>query len=211
MLLRRGANLKRRGAWLALQEISFETCHEVDTLLEAVEGVNLLVGTTHRRRIDKLSEPIPVRQAAAQIVPLLKNNVVGILFGREEKGLTTDELSFCQLCASVPMASRNPSLNLAQAVMIFSYEIFMASISKSKSKSKHASGYELARVNEIELLCQRVIKLLKSVGFEPYNRDWASTVYVIRRVFRQRNLEKRDLAALHRIFADIERHIEISD
>lgn len=181
-----------------------ETCHEVKTLSEAAQGLNYLVGTTHRRRTDKLPEPVTARQAAIQIVSLLKDNVVGIAFGREDKGLTTDELSLCQLSASVPMAGRNPSLNLAQAVMIFAYEIFMASLSEAEVST---SSLELAEVNEVELLCQRVIKILKDIGFKPYNDDWESTIYIIRRMFRQREMEKRDLSAFHRIFSDIERYV----
>ena len=48
-------------------------------------------------------------------------NRVGILFGREESGLTNDEIRKCDLITYVPIANPYPSLNLSQAVMIYAY------------------------------------------------------------------------------------------
>jgi tRNA/rRNA methyltransferase len=46
---------------------------------------------------------------------------IGILFGREESGLTNDEIRKCDLISYVPIANPYPSLNLSQAVMIYAY------------------------------------------------------------------------------------------
>ena len=48
-------------------------------------------------------------------------NRIGILFGREESGLTNDEIKKCDLITYVPIANPYPSLNLSQAVMIYAY------------------------------------------------------------------------------------------
>jgi len=46
---------------------------------------------------------------------------VSVVFGNEDKGLPNDVLKRCQIVSFVPLANRQPSLNLAQTVMIYSY------------------------------------------------------------------------------------------
>ena len=104
-----------------------ENCCVVETLEDALEGIQFLVGTTHRRRAPRLSRSVSAREAAQEIASISQQQQVALLFGREDFGLSTSEISRCQLIASVPMAAKNPSLNLAQAVQIFAYEVFLAS------------------------------------------------------------------------------------
>ena len=48
-----------------------------------------------------------------------------MLFGREDRGLTNDELKLCNLHLNVPTAESYSSLNLAMAVQIVCYELRM--------------------------------------------------------------------------------------
>lgn len=47
----------------------------------------------------------------------------GIVFGREESGLSNDEIRMCDLASAIPLKQSYPSLNLAQAVMIYAYTL----------------------------------------------------------------------------------------
>jgi TrmH family RNA methyltransferase len=174
----------------------------VSTLEEALEGVHYLVGTTHRKRADILPRVITPHEAAQRITAVSQNKIVGLLFGREDKGLTNENLSLCQICASIPMARKNPSLNLSHAVMVFAYEIFMTSLTEIPRVE-----IDLAEISEIERFYQRVAKLMERIGFVPYNNDWNTLLYLLRRVFGRVGLEKRDLDALYLVFAEIDRYI----
>ncbi|HIE30537.1 TPA: RNA methyltransferase [Candidatus Poribacteria bacterium] len=174
----------------------------VSTLEEALEGVHYLVGTTHRKRADILPQAITPRETGEKIAAVSQNKVVGLLFGREDKGLTTENLSLCQIYSSIPMARKNPSLNLSHAVMVFAYEILMASLTEIPPER-----LDLAEISEIERFYQRVAKLMARVGFAPYNDDWNTLLYALRRVFGRVSLEKRDLNTLYLIFAEIDRYI----
>jgi len=46
---------------------------------------------------------------------------VGLVFGREESGLTNDEIRMCDMVSTIPMKQLYPSLNLGQSVMIYAY------------------------------------------------------------------------------------------
>ncbi len=180
-----------------------ENCQVVDVLEEALEGIQYLVGTTHRKRDERLAPCVPARQVAQKIAAISQNQRVAVLFGREDFGLSSHQISMCHLTASVPMATKNPSLNLAQAVQVFAYEIFLASVTEMPTEE-----YEYAEVNEIEAFYGRVTNLLNTVGVTPYNHDWETYLRSLRRVFSRTRLETRDIATLDMIFSTTNRYID---
>ena len=180
-----------------------ENCQVVDVLDDALDEVQYLVGTTHRKRGDRLAPCVPVRKVAQQIASISQNQRIAVLFGREDFGLSSHQISLCQITASVPMATKNPSLNLAQAVQIFAYEIFLASVTEMPTEE-----YEYAEVNQIEAFYGRVTNLLKTVGVTPYNHDWETYLRSLRRVFSRTRLETRDIATLDMIFSTTNRYID---
>ena len=179
-----------------------ENCHVVPELKDALVGIKYLVGTTHRRRDMRLPQPVPARDAAETIAAVSQDQPVALLFGREDFGLSTDQVSLCQLTASVPMATKNPSLNLAQAVQIFVYEVFIASLAEYPP-----SEIAYAEVNALEEFYGRVTRLLDKVGMSPYNQEWETYLKSLRRVFSRAPLEARDIATLDMIFSTTYRHI----
>ena len=180
-----------------------ENCCVVETLEEALEAVHFLVGTTHRRRGPKLPLAVTARDAAQEMASISQNQQVALLFGREDWGLSTHQISRCQLIASIPMATKNPSLNLAQAVQILAYEIFLASAGHPQP-----AELEYAEIKEIQAFYDRVIDLLQRIGVSPYNRDWETFLKSLRRVFSRTHLERRDIATLDMIFSTTRRYIE---
>src|SRR5664280_652368 len=138
----------------------------VSTWEEATEGLHWLVGTTHRKRRAQFSQVVEARQAAVKIAELSHKHRVGIVFGREEAGLSDIELRRCHDIASVPQAAEHPSLNLAQAVMLFAYEIYLASLGDVPKPR-----YNLATVHEVESLLKHLSESLAKVGFRPHQSD----------------------------------------
>lgn len=180
-----------------------ENCCVVDTLEEALEGIHFVVGTTHRLRDPKLPAAIPARKAAQEIAAISQNQAVALLFGREDFGLSTHHISRCQLTASIPMATKNPSLNLAQAVQIFAYEILLSS-----ADDVPPAKMNYAEIGEVEAFYNRVIELLRQIGVSPYNHDWETYLRSLRRVFSRTRLEERDIATLDMVFSTARRYIE---
>ena len=179
-----------------------ENCCVVETLDDALEGIQFLIGTTHRRRDSRLPPSVSAREAAQEIATISQRQQVGLLFGREDFGLSTSQISRCQLIASVPMAAKNPSLNLAQAVQVFAYEVFLASAGDIPP-----AELEYADVNEIEAFYGRITNLLQRIGVTPYNHDWETFLKSLRRVFSRTRLEQRDIATLDMIFSTTLRYI----
>ena len=104
----------------------------VDTFEEAIADCGLVVGTSARgRRI-----PWPLvnpRVCAEKIYPELQSHPVALVFGREDRGLTNDELQRCNLHVNIPASEDYTSLNLGMAVQVITYELRMTHLSGSLS------------------------------------------------------------------------------
>lgn len=174
----------------------------VDTLEEAVGDVCLVAGTTNRRRIGVLPDMLTVKQAAERLVEASRTQRVGVLFGREDRGLSTSDLSHCQIIATIPVAEGMPSLNLSHAVQVLAYEMFQYSLGERAHRLA-----PLAVNAEREALVQRVMDLLLSIGFTPFKDDPQTYTETLRRVFGRVGLEQRDARALHKLIATVQHYI----
>jgi tRNA/rRNA methyltransferase len=95
------------------------------------------------------------------ILPLLQNNRVALLFGPEHRGLTNEDLKYCQTTVTIPTSDFS-SLNLAQAVAIICYELYWSVMYGDKTV---APGPKLANAYELEGMYEHVEQLLSRIGF----------------------------------------------
>ncbi|MFN2348986.1 MAG: RNA methyltransferase [Thioalkalivibrio sp.] len=109
---------------------------------EALTGCRLVMGTSARQRSLRWPQLSP-REAAAQMVEAAGQGPVALLFGREQSGLTNEELDRCQSLITIPASEDYSSLNLAAAVQVLSYELRVAALD---------AGLETAQVLPIETL-----------------------------------------------------------
>ncbi|MDQ3281073.1 MAG: RNA methyltransferase [Acidobacteriota bacterium] len=111
-------------AWWAVGAIDVvESATRVDTLAEALADCHLTVATTavRGRHVYEQLTPSDVARIAWQ--ELGPEHRLGVVFGREKSGLTGEEVAQCQRTASIPTWTKFPTMNLAQSVAIFSYEL----------------------------------------------------------------------------------------
>jgi len=127
---------------------------------EALEPFSHVVGTTARQGRKRRIENSP-RFMLDTILPLLENNQVALLFGPENRGLTNDDLKYCQTTVTIPTADFS-SLNLAQAVAILSYELYWGIMYSGKELN---SSPKLATSHELEGMYEHLEKLLNQIGF----------------------------------------------
>ena len=99
---------------------------EVGTLEEAVGDCGLVMGTTVRPGLYRQHVKTP-REWAPDILASAAGSKVALVFGRENWGLTNEELAICTNLIQIPTSPDYPSLNLSQAVLICCYELYVAS------------------------------------------------------------------------------------
>lgn len=164
------------------------------TLADALVDIPFTIATTARSRAKFHYYATP-----AELVPLLQEkstwlSSAALVFGREDSGLTNEELALADILTGVPMIADYPSLNLGQAVMVFCYQL--ASLMQHTPK-------EAAPVdgNQLQALRLRTRGLLEKLGVADDIKmaDWLDQ--------RLGLLEQRDTAMLHRLLHDIEKKL----
>ena len=147
---------------------SIDTVEEMevhDDLISALDPFQYVVGTTARIGAHRPAQSNP-RNLAQDLIAISQNNMIAILFGPEDRGLSNHHLRYCHTIATIPAASFS-SLNLAQAVMIICYEIFLAS---SEISSKPLP--RLANKFELEGMYGHLKDVLMKIGFiHPQNPE----------------------------------------
>lgn len=160
-----------------------------DTLATAVASCHWLVGTSARRR--RYRHPSLTPTALAGKLPVLcRDYHVGILFGPEDAGLTSDELNLCHDWVVIPTVSDAMSLNLSQAVMVICYEIMQRRASPPPSEPP-----ALASVAEIEAMYAHLRQAFNLHGF-PNEQAVERILLGLRRIFERTKLERRDVRLL---------------
>lgn len=165
------------------------------TLSDALKDTSVSIATT--RRSGKYRQELLTPPLAAQAL-LHGPGSAALVFGREDHGLATADLSLCTLQATIPSSNDYGSLNLAQAVLIFCYELFGAAESSAPSQTRitAASG-------ELEPLFSHMENTLLRIGhLNPQNPD--HIMRSLRRMFFRAELDSREVAILRGMFSQID-------
>ncbi len=111
-------------SWWAVGAIDVvNAATRVDTLEEALVDCHLTVATTAIRGRQVYEQLTPADVARVASVELGEEHRLAVVFGRETHGLSGREVLLCQRTASIPTWPEFPTMNLAQSVAIFCYEL----------------------------------------------------------------------------------------
>ena len=189
------AEMERRSTHLALDVL--DQIEYYDDIGEALAGFQYIVGTT--ARMGKARGPFNTpRKIAENIVSISRKNKVALLFGPEDRGLTNDELRYCQATVTIPSSRDFKSLNLSHAVMILCYEVYTASLPAAEEiPPKWASS------SEVEGMYGQIKTVLSDIGFlNPENPDY--WMMHLRRFFARSGLLAREVKIIRGICRQLE-------
>lgn len=101
----------------------------VETLEEAIQDCHIVFGTSARSRTIPwpLLDARPAAQKSINAV-IQDQQEVAVIFGREDRGLTNEELALANYHVTIPVNTEYGVLNVAQAIQIICYEMRMATI-----------------------------------------------------------------------------------
>ena len=135
-----------------------QSARHCDSLQEALADVHLSVATTAVRGRHVYEQLTPSEVARLAEENLGDDQTLALVFGREESGLSGADIAVCQRTAVIPTSPDSPTMNLAQAVAIFCYEI-------GKGLRPRAKSPDPAPGNLIHNLNTRTRQLLVDLGF----------------------------------------------
>ncbi len=108
-----------------------------ENLAEALGPFQYVVGTTARVGGQRVLNSPP--RMARQLISISQENQIAVVFGREDRGLSNEDLRYCHSLVNIPTAEFS-SLNLAQAVMVMCYELFTATQEEDKPFAPRLAG-----------------------------------------------------------------------
>ena len=175
----------------------------VGTLDEAVAECSWVIGTTSRSRTYHWNV-LDVRAAAEKILSATSaqpQRPVAILFGSERFGLTNDELSRCNWLIRVPANPEYESLNLAMAVQIVCYEMFMAKGARIAPSERETP---LASAGDMERMYAHLDEVLKEVDFVDRTQAGSHLMGRFRRLFGRAELDQNEVNILRGLLTAVQ-------
>ena len=194
------ATFRSKAAKDILEKASVHT-----SLEEAISECELVVGTSARGR----TVPWPVlnpREAAEEMHKSSLNGKVAIVFGREDRGLTNEELGLCNFHVHIPSDPEYSSLNLSQAVQILAYEIRLSYL-QDRHVNEEYWDVELANNEQTERLINHMDELMQEVDF--YDVENPRKLLVrIRRFFKRSKIDVMEANIFRGLFATIQKKLK---
>lgn len=176
------------------------------TLPEAIADCQLVIGTSARGRTISWPELNP-RACAEKILLHEPGRQVAILFGRENSGLKNHELDLCQFLLRIPCNSQYSSLNIAAAVQIICYELFVTSGLDSQEQVQVGDRGEmpLATAAQMESFYIHLAEALTDIGFMHPDKS-KSIMRRLRRIYNRVHLDTKELDILRGILSMSQGH-----
>lgn len=177
-----------------------EQARVFSTLEEAIADCGLVVGTSARQR-HLPWEIVEPRECAARIVADARAGNVAVVFGSERYGLTNDELARCNLLVTIPTSTEYSSLNIAMAVQVIAYEIWLAS--RPGAPEPPPRDVPLATAEEMTRLYAHIEQVLDEIDF----RDRTGGGHLmarIRRLFNRAQLDQNEMNILRGILTAVQ-------
>lgn len=139
--------------------------------------------------------------AAEELLPLLDAGRVAMVFGREDKGLKTEELDLCQRLITIPAGGPIASMNLAQSVVVCLYEVAKK---YAEMDGMVQPGRRLAEIEHLEILFAHMRETFLRIRYlNPQNPEHIMRSY--RQILGRAALDDREVRILRGLVSEIDR------
>lgn len=166
-------------------------------LNEAISDCELVIGASARCRTISWPELTP-KECAEKIIHHESNNKIAILFGRENSGLKNHELDLCQYLLRIPCNEEYSSLNIAAAVQVICYELFVSAGASREIMIGDKGQTPKATNLQMDSFYDHLFQTLTDIGFMHPDKS-KSIMRRLRRIFNRAHLDTKELDILRGI------------
>ena len=186
-----------------------ESAVVVDSLQAAVADCGLVICASARSR--KIPWPmLSPEQTGQKVIKEIGLTNIALVFGREDSGLSNEELQLGHFHVQIPSDEKYSSLNLAAAVLVICYEIRKAASKENtdaKSQDAEIWDQEFATGDQVEHFYQHLEQVMIDINFhDPKNPR--QLMQRMRRLFGRVRLDVMELNILRGILTNIEHSME---
>jgi tRNA/rRNA methyltransferase len=173
-----------------------------DSTAGAVGDLTRVYAATARHR-EMIKPVVTARQAAVELRAAVgRDERVGLMFGPERAGLTNDDLTLADTLITVPLNPGFSSLNLAQAVLILSYEWFQAG-DETAARRLVTNATRPGTREELLNFFAHLEAALDEVGYFKTAEKRPAMVRTIRNLFARADLTEQEIRTLHGIVKEL--------
>lgn len=165
------------------------------SLDQVLKRIDFLVGSSGVVNLnDKhhIRNPITPRQFVEYVKELEPDLRIGLLFGREDYGLYSEELMHCDLLVTIPTNEEYPIMNLSHAIAVILYELASADLKFNIKGHRKISEFEK------EKLFEQFKNFLDIVDYPTHKRD--HTEILFRRLLGRATPSKWEFHTLMGVF-----------
>jgi TrmH family RNA methyltransferase len=178
-----------------------------DSLADGLGDCSFVVGMTARERrakraVDRPRTLAPELLARAAEAQRSGGGPVAVLLGREDNGLSNEALDYCHRTVTIPTNPAHASLNLAQAVLLVAYELWMAAAGEAQPFREPRHVAPPASVEELEMLFGDAERALWAVDFFK-SRQTESVMRTVRELARRADLDAREATFVRAIAIEV--------
>jgi tRNA/rRNA methyltransferase len=181
-----------------------------DSVEAAIADLSFIYATTARGR-DLPKGVVGPREAAVELhCRAATGQATGILFGRERWGLTNEEIALADAIVTYPVNPKFASLNLAQAVLLMSYEWLVAGISGELPGRSSIQELDVTPAPKEHLvgLFEHLEKALTPTGYFRTDDMKPTMLHNLRALLQRAGFTKDEIDVLHGVVSALERHHE---
>lgn len=175
----------------------------VGTVTEAVADCGFVAATTSRSR-DHNFRALDLHDAAARVFEKSALGPAAVLFGAERTGLTNEELSLAHLLIRIPANPDYPSLNLAMAVQLATYELFRAAGSPASPRPLSEPAVPPANGADMERFYAHLQEVMDEVDFKDRTQGGTQLMTRIRRLFQRCEMDQNEVNILRGILTSVQ-------
>jgi tRNA/rRNA methyltransferase len=175
------------------------------TLEEAIADLNFVYATTARERYGYKPVRSPVAAAETLRAKFAAGEGVGILFGRERWGLTNEEVALADEIVTFPVNPAFASLNIAQAVLLMSYEWMKSGMENLSATAFAANRQRPSTKEQLFGLFNQVEEALESRNyFHPVEKK-PKMIDNLRAVFSRQAFTEQEISVLRGVISSLDR------
>jgi tRNA/rRNA methyltransferase len=170
-------------------------CSSLDEVIETSDCLVATTGAVSKSVCTSMRMPYYAPDELRTMVAGVEGRV-SILFGRENWGLSNEEIIQCDVICTIPTSPEYPIVNISHAVAILCYEL--AHLPRGT--------YRLASRVEIDSLYEHFDRFLDRIEHPDHKRS--NTLVMMRRIFGRTRLTTREVSTLHGLLRRTEWHLD---
>ncbi|AEF97105.1 RNA methyltransferase [Methanotorris igneus] len=170
-----------------------------NSLKDAIEDIDFVVATSGAIGGDRNLKRVPITPREFAKRSLEIEGKVGIVFGREDDGLTNEELELCDLLVSIPTSEEYPIMNVSHAVAVILYELYVTRVEHEKEIPYNVK-MRVASKLEKEILIKLFNEFVDKSNIPDYRKDLCKVIF--KRIISRAFISGKEANTLMCVFRD---------